>query len=342
MRARLRFCALLLVFLIAASPIMSAPSLVATVVADDHKDENDKGNDDKGKDKDDEDKGKEKNKDKNEDKKPKKQVETIAGYTIEIDCGEADDEDPGNAEDRTTACTFTAVEPDGGKKVTHVLIPAEVACADASGDVAWVDPDPNINRAGYRHEGQKPFSVVFEGVVTTAGSATYWVKAANRVLPATGPGLTCADPDQEQAEDVSIPQPTAGPTESGGTIEPSPVPTTAPTAAPTQTPVPTTGIVTVVTYTCPGVTLGADIDWFGTCGAAAGGTSYTLDDGKTALNGVTGEDGSATFGDLVPGTYALNDDSGNWCHAESDNVNTEGDVVVEAGVTTTVWLFYCE
>ncbi len=52
--------------------------------------------------------------------------------------------------------------------------------------------------------------------------------------------------------------------------------------------------------------------------------------------------GEATFADLPPGRYDLDDVDGAWCHAESDAVNAEGDVVVEAGVATTVWLFYCQ
>ena len=56
----------------------------------------------------------------------------------------------------------------------------------------------------------------------------------------------------------------------------------------------------------------------------------------------TDEAGAAMFGAVSPGTWALDDETANWCHAESDNVTATGDVVVEAGQETTVWLFYCE
>jgi hypothetical protein len=341
MRTLLRTLLIILVLAVATMPTVATTFLASPVVA---------GNDDnKGKDK-----GKEEKDNKgNKGKKDKKQVESTAGYTIEIDCdGDGDDDDSGEGSDEgddngdegddgndnaTTTCTFTAVEPDGGKKVNHVLIPAEVACADASGDVKWVDSDPQFNRAGYRYEGQKPFTVVFDDMVTTGGTATYWVKAANYILPATGPGLQCAG-DDAQAAASSTPEPTAGPTESGGTLEPSPEPT----AAPTETPAPTTGTILVTTYTCTGVTASSpDVDWFGAC-AQGGASTFSLAGGSDSLSMDTAEDGTATFADLAPSTYDLDDTTRTWCHAESDNVNTEGNVIVEAGLTTSVWLFYCE
>jgi hypothetical protein len=335
MRPILRLVLLLLVLTLATAPSLSAPSFVTSVVADDDDkgqgNDDDDGDDDRGEGNDD--KGKDKDKEKGKDKENKgKQVEATAGYTIEVACDDLSD-------DATTDCTFTAVEPDGGKKVTHVLIPAELACAETSDkDVTWVDPDPNIHRAGLRHEGQKPFTVTFDGLVTTGAAASYWVKAADEVMPAEGPALVC----ETAASEFSVPaSPTteAGPTESGGTLQP----TSEPTAEATSTPARTTGTILVSTYTCTGITADTpDVDWFGACTPGGDASTFSLSGGSDTMSMDTAEDGTATFADLAPSTYDLDDTTRSWCHAESDNVNTEGNVVVEAGATTNVWLFYCK
>jgi len=49
----------------------------------------------------------------------------------------------------------------------------------------------------------------------------------------------------------------------------------------------------------------------------------------------------ATFASLDPGAYRLDLTGIDWCHAESDNVDASGDVVVEAGAEATVWIFTC-
>jgi hypothetical protein len=37
----------------------------------------------------------------------------------------------------------------------------------------------------------------------------------------------------------------------------------------------------------------------------------------------------------------MSEDGGNWCHAESDSVNAQGDVTVRANERSTVWIFHC-
>lgn len=106
---------------------------------------------------------------------------------------------------------------------------------------------------------------------------------------------------------------------------------------------PTTGAVLVTTYLCTNVPVDtSSYGWYSTC---AMGSAHRY--GLTPVAGAatdahatdTANTGAATFLDLPPGRYDVN---AAWCHAESDNVNVQGNVVVEANKETTVWFFYCE
>jgi hypothetical protein len=62
-------------------------------------------------------------------------------------------------------------------------------------------------------------------------------------------------------------------------------------------------------------------------------------------NGIAAETdgaGEVVFSGLEPGTYDLTLLDGSWCHAKSDRVTAESDVVVEAGQESTVWVFLCD
>jgi hypothetical protein len=45
--------------------------------------------------------------------------------------------------------------------------------------------------------------------------------------------------------------------------------------------------------------------------------------------------------DLAPGRYRLVQTDVDWCHAESDRVDDQGSVVVNAGERASVWIFNC-
>jgi len=321
---RLLAACALLVSLSTVLPSIPLPAPASVVAGDDDgggddgdnaEDEaNDDGDDNEGKDKKDKKDKEKKDKDNKGKGNDDDDVGTVAGYTMNVSCET-------NREAASTQCTFTPQSPEGGKKVNHAVVPASLVCTDVrEGDADYVENDPQANVEGYRFEGQGSFSITFEGTVQTEGRATYWVKAASEVYPATGPGLACPAVESD-ALAVSTPPP--------------------------ATPPPTTGDVVVATYTCQGVTPDTmeSFDWFGRCEPAAAGQRYVLapEPDKTGdlVAAETGADGTATFGELQPGTYDLDDPDRNWCHAESDNVDAEGSVVVETGAETTVWLFYC-
>lgn len=261
-------------------------------------------------------KGHEKNKDKRD-----KAIATIDGYTITVDCAY-------DAEANRTSCDIAGVAPEGGKDISFVQVPAAALCGEVvETEAEFVDPDPNTNATGYKSRGSEgSLTLGFEGEVTTGGPVNYWIKTGDGVFPATGPGFNC---DLAAATETT--------TEGGRTMVMS---------TPTQAPAPATGTLAVLTYACsdvPDDTTG--FDWFGAC--APNSTPYTfsiMPPGTDApdTSASTDDGGVATFAEVEPGTWELDLAERSWCQAKSDKVTAEGDVVIEEGQTTSVWIFLCE
>ena len=269
------------------------------------------------------DNGKHKGKNKKEKKAKKVKAEPLAAYTVHVDCVY-------DAASDQTACAFDADNPAGAKKINLLDLPSDEICAQVvGGDARYVDPDPNTGATGYRStDPEGKFTLVFSGRVTSGGSATYWIKAASDIFPATGTGLQCA------TAQTSAPAPTA----------PAAAPSaTATSVAPEVTD--TTGSIVVRAYTCPIASPVTDYDWYGQCSPVSAGSAYRLmrldsatRDGMTTS---TDASGRATFRSLPPGTYQLTQANGDWCHAQSDDVNADGNLIVKAGERTSVWVFTC-
>jgi hypothetical protein len=242
-----------------------------------------------------------------------------------------------------TTCTFTSQAPEDAKKVNHVVLPEDEICAPVvGGDAEYVAPDPTTRVVGYKSRGSTGrLTLELEGEVKAGDTATYWLKAGNGVFPARGPSLVCT---------AESPTPTSTPKSIGLT----PLPTSERlTVTPTATPKPeltdTTGAVLVETYTCAldAATATANpIDWFSVCERDASDFQFrlTLDNATdaTETTATPDDEGRARFGALAPGTYELVQDQQTWCHAESDGVNAEGKLIVQAGERVTVWVFACE
>ena len=275
------------------------------------KKDNDKGNN--GKDK--------------EDKKEKKvRAEPIAGYTVRVEC--SFDE----ASDQST-CFFDADSPAGAKKINLFDVPADSVCAPVvGGDAQFVDPDPNTNVTGYRStDSNGQMTLVLAGEVRTGGSATYWIKAASNILPATGPGLQCASADTPPAE------PTAN--------APALPTATAPAVQLTPEVTDPTGSVVVFAHTCPVALASSQLRLVRRMHRSESGVRYRLvrvdTETRDGVTTSTNSTGRAQFFSLQPGTYELTQAEGDWCHAQSDNVDADGNLIVNAGQRTTVWVFAC-
>jgi hypothetical protein len=321
---------LVIVLLLAAVPL-AGPVIdgsAATALADngngkggDNDGNRGHGNDPDGVDEDNPGKSGEKKPDKDEKpEKKEKPVETVpgAGYTVAIDCHLTEDA-------AGTTCDIAATAPEGGKKVGFVQLPADAVCAEVlATDADLAEPDPATHVAGYTSPGKGgALSITLDGQVTTAGTATYWVRTGDGIFPVEGPGLRCdlagdATPNATVTFEVDV----------------------------TPTPAAMTGTVEVVTLTCadvPADTTG--FDWFGACQPGADpAREFALapSDAGAAITATTDASGTATFADLAPGEYRLDLTDGAWCHANADRVTADSEVVVEAGATSTVWIFLCD
>ena len=109
-----------------------------------------------------------------------------------------------------------------------------------------------------------------------------------------------------------------------------------------------TGAIKVTKYVCdlPGNKRPENFDWFANCSIETDGVKFTLSVQQAGKfvpksTGLTNADGIINFGNLKPGTYQLKEVGADWCHAESDNVNPQGNLIVRAGQRTSVWIFNC-
>jgi hypothetical protein len=192
---------------------------------------------------------------------------------------------------------------------------------DASGGTANADAsggDNNVAIAGGGQVTNEATQVVelstlvleLEGNVVPGRQTTYWVDTDSGRRPATGPALVqVADEPADagviiaEAKMCSIPQPQQG------------------------------------------------YDWFGQCTAPVTGMSFSVypESGGTAPLATvqTNAQGRARFGNLPPGTYqvkpegALGTEGMIWCYAESDRVDANGNIMVEADLESHIWSFTC-
>lgn len=280
--------------------------------------ENDKSSKDNGKHKGQEkkDKDNKKNNGNGNSGKHQQPIDEADTYTVNISClfdGGSDQ----------TTCTFTGIAPESGKKIGQITVPEVAVCADVLGGTAdYVHPDPKTHVTGYRsHGSEAAFSLILAGEVATSGSTTYWFKVGGSIFPGQGAGLACAasadaSPETENPA-VATPDAVSG----------------------------STGALVVTTYLCAQVPDDPQtFDWFGSCNQG-GNFTFALDEAGAGPAGHyvldTPAEGITVFGDLVPGLYHLELPGEKWCHAESDGVNSEGNLQVAAGKNTQVWIFLC-
>jgi uncharacterized surface anchored protein len=107
-----------------------------------------------------------------------------------------------------------------------------------------------------------------------------------------------------------------------------------------------TGALTVYKFACPVTTPPANFDWYARCDPQGQGVNFNLSmwDGARFVpvtTAATDNDGILRFTRLQPGTYDLKEVKAVWCHAESDNVDAQGHVIVAAGKRASVWIFNC-
>ncbi|MBA2467894.1 MAG: PT domain-containing protein, partial [Chloroflexia bacterium] len=103
-----------------------------------------------------------------------------------------------------------------------------------------------------------------------------------------------------------------------------------------------TGSITIREYLCEDE-LSEISDWDAECAPGSTGTSYTIANTATdaSVEGTPDDDGVYVFAGLANGFYTLEQETGNWCRAVADRVDSQSRVIVEGGGNTDVVLYQC-
>jgi hypothetical protein len=102
------------------------------------------------------------------------------------------------------------------------------------------------------------------------------------------------------------------------------------------------GSITVHKFLCQG-NKDNQYNWEQDCSNYGDGADFDLQDstGKKLSSGTTNGDGQILFSGLADGAYGLDETNGNWCHAEADQVDAKGNVLVKNGANTDVFIYNC-
>ena len=109
-----------------------------------------------------------------------------------------------------------------------------------------------------------------------------------------------------------------------------------------QAPAPSGGSITVIVRLCTEKL--ADIENLqNECSLYSAGAGFQLTsvNSGSALSGKTGSDGRLVFKGLSDGAYSLKETTGDWCKAEADHVDAKGNVLVQNGGNSTVYIYNC-
>ena len=236
-------------------------------------------------------------------------VTTTLPYHIDVTC----DYDGGLDQ---TSCVFVGSGADDAPPITAIILPADTVCDEVI-EGEFIVEEPRDGRGeGYRsnsqdQQGRPRCTLVFAGRVATASSASYWCETESGTFPAEGDGLSCPQ-EETPSEEISD----------------------------------TAGAILVHSLLCPAADTGGDYDWYASCPPDTERIEFQLQAaGSSAVSQIltatsAGQE-PARFLLLDPGAYDLTEVDGDWCHAESDNTNDQGEVIVEAGQRTNVWIFHC-
>jgi len=235
-------------------------------------------------------------------------VSTVLPYRVDVTCDY-------EAAQNQTSCVFVGSGDADVPAVTAIVLPAESLCSEVVDGEFDIQRAPDGGGNSYHsntldQEGRPRCTIVFAGRVATASAASYWCETDGGTFPAEGAGLSC--PQADASDQISE----------------------------------TAGAVLVYSLLCPAADLGGDYDWYASCTSSPARSEFelrTTDSSMVSEVLTTSSSGPepAKFLLLDAGSYTLNEIGANWCHAESDNTNDRGEVIVQAGQRTSVWIFHC-
>jgi len=102
------------------------------------------------------------------------------------------------------------------------------------------------------------------------------------------------------------------------------------------------GSITVHAFLCSGRS-DNKYNWSTDCTNYGDGAGFDLltEAGDKVVSGTTNLDGVLLFYSLSDGAWGLKMNPGSWCHAEADQVNSSGNVLVSNGGNTDVFIYVC-
>ena len=111
---------------------------------------------------------------------------------------------------------------------------------------------------------------------------------------------------------------------------------------PPQEPAGPTGSITIRELLCE-KERGSIEDWDRECAPGASGTAFSLvsSDGSITRNATPNDQGVLVFAELPDGYYELTQDTGVWCKAAAERVDSRSRVIVGDGANTNVFLYQC-
>jgi hypothetical protein len=109
-----------------------------------------------------------------------------------------------------------------------------------------------------------------------------------------------------------------------------------------------TGSILVHKFDCPIENPAKGYDWANECERSATQQVFALGTFNQEMQGFeelthvqANPDGLVRFPGLAPGTYELTEVDSRWCFAQSNSVNAQGNVVVQANRLAEVWIYNC-
>ncbi len=109
-----------------------------------------------------------------------------------------------------------------------------------------------------------------------------------------------------------------------------------------------TGAILVHKFDCPIDNPAKGYDWENECSRSETQVTFSLDiynqemsEFEPLVDVQANPDGLVRFPDLRPGTYKLDEIDAKWCFAQSNSVNADGNVVVQGGKLSEVWVYNC-
>jgi hypothetical protein len=295
------------------------------------------------------------------------QFGVLPTYRIDLQCAY-------DAPAYRTTCTGVGVSPQGAPLVQQIALPRDGFCAVVIDEVSTPERRETIRRTvplaasgnasagngGVANASADGGSVTIGDVQGTndvaidasGGTANADASGGDDNVAVVGGGQTTEEIIEQVVEPSTITLTLEGKVVPGGKsttywlqTDAGRRPASGPTLLQVADEATDTGSIIVEAWSCGISTAQQGFDWFGQCTTPA---SIGLDlyaaggEGAPLASSTTDAQGRARFANLPPAAYEVRPTGPIWCYAESDRVDANGQVVVEAQRESHVWSFICD